>query len=127
MKLELLSDGSEDCPLIRLYDFSPAEAGRLFAAVSALASGAQYSVWVHKMAGVEAVADCRLLLRSGSRDSGLVRSAEPVQFECILAPVSWGNVAGLIEPFVKDADGGTCQWLVSSGDARWLLSTDGRW
>jgi len=39
MKLEFLSRGSEDCPLVRLYDFTAAEVDRLFAMVSAIATG----------------------------------------------------------------------------------------
>ena len=45
MRLEYLPDGSPLCPLIRLFDFTPAEAGQLAAAVSDLAAGRARSAW----------------------------------------------------------------------------------
>jgi hypothetical protein len=125
MKLEFLPDGSDDCPLVRVYDFSPDEVDRLCAALSALASGEQQSSAVHALPGCEAVSGCRLVLRCGSKDKGLVQLPALAAFECVLTAGSWDNVAGLIEPFL--GGGGGHQWVVTSGDAKWLVSTDGRW
>jgi hypothetical protein len=125
MKLEFLPDGSDACPLVRVYDFAPAEVARLFAALSALATGSQRHVAVHDLPGVAAVSGCQLILRSGTRDRGLVQLAGPARFECVLTPESWDNVAGLTSPFVARAGG--YQWLSTIGDANWLLSGDGQW
>ena len=125
MKIEYLPDGSDDCPLIRLYDFAQPEIAELFAALSALASGERLSVAVDGLAGVESISECRLTLSSGSRDIGVVRIDAPASFECGLRPEAWDNVADLIEPFLNGARG--YQWLVTLGDAQLLLSIDGQW
>ena len=123
MKLEFLPGGSEDCPLVRLYDFTAAEVDRLFAMVSAIATGE--SIAIHNMPEVDGVGECRLFLRSGSKDRGLLQLSNPAQFECILTSGSWDNTAALIEPFVHGSGG--YQWLVTTGDANLLLSSDGLW
>jgi hypothetical protein len=51
--------------------------------------------------------------------------AGPANFECVLTPDTWANVAGLVEPFVADSSG--YQWLWAGTDAAWLLSGDGQW
>ena len=125
MKLEFLPDGSADCPLVRVYDFRPAEVANLAAAICGLAAGTTTSYPLHEAMGVEAVNGCRLLLRVGPRDLGLAQLPGPANFECVLTPDSWDNVAGLTEPFVAGSTG--YQWLSATGDAQWLLSTDGCW
>jgi hypothetical protein len=125
MKLEFLPDGSDDCPLVRLYDFAPHEAAGLVSAALDLASGRQRVTAVHDWPGVEAIDGCRLLLRSGPRDRGLVRLAAPADFECVLTPATWDDVAGLTEPFIAGCGG--FRWLSEIGDARWLISGSGHW
>src|SRR5437870_1878238 len=125
MKLEFLPDGSDDCPLIRVYDMDSTEVAQLFAALSALASRERESIAVHELPGMETISECRLLLRTGSRDRGMVQLRGSAIFECVLTADSWDNVAGLTEPFLNGNRG--YQWLVTSGDAKWLLSKDGQW
>ena len=125
MKIEYLPDGSDDCPMIRLYDFAQSEIADLFAAVTTLASSERLSVAVDELAGVETISECRLTLRSGVRDIGVVHVDARASFECGLRPEGWDNVAGLIEPFLNAASG--YQWLVMLGDARLLHSVDGQW
>lgn len=125
MRLEFLPDGSDDCPLIRLSDFDCTEVAWLFADLSALASSERESIAVHDLPGVESISECRLFLRTGARDRGVAQLPCLKSFECELTPESWDNVAGLVEPFLKGSGG--YQWLVTLGDAKWLLSTDGHW
>jgi hypothetical protein len=125
MKLEFLPDGSDDCPLVRLYDFDRTDVARLFDGLTALASRERDDIAVHDLPGVEAVSGCRLLLRNGATNRGVVRLPGPASFTCILTRESWDNVAGLAEPFMRETRG--YQWLIASGDAKWLLSTDGQW
>ncbi len=125
MKIDCLLTGSADCPLIRMYRLVPGEAARLHGAVSALASGDLGAVAVQELAEAEAEPGCHLILRSGSRDRGLVGGEAPDTYECILTPAAWDNVAGLLEPFLRGERGH--QWLVTLGEANWLLSDDGSW
>jgi hypothetical protein len=126
VKLEFLPDGSPDCPLIRLYDFSPAEAQRLLASVQALAEGHSMAVAVHELPGVESIGSCRLTFRVREWDQAVLRIGSPAEFECGFRPATWHNVAGLIEPFVTKQSG--FQWLADvPGEASVLLSSSGLW
>ena len=125
MKPEYLAEGSPDCPLLRLHNFSPPEAEQLLAAVSRLASGAAERVEVHQLPFVEPVGGCRLALVRWPWDQAVLRVG-PSAFQCGLTAGTWDNVAGLIEPFAENAGG--FQWLAGSpGEASLLLSVSGQW
>jgi hypothetical protein len=126
MKLEFLPAGSPDCPLRRLYDFSPAEIEQLPAALTALVSGTLDPVAVHELPGVEPLNGCRLTLRVRPWDQAACHTGGPAQFECGFTAETWDNVAGLVVPFTRGAGG--FQWLASvPGEVSWLLSDSGRW
>jgi hypothetical protein len=125
MKLAFLRDGADACPLVRLYDFDARAVAELLAGLHALASGGRQRLDVHELKCVESVAGCRLVLRTGPRDRGMVQLPGLASFECVLTPVGWDDVAGLAEPFLERDAG--YQWLCRSGEAAWLLSRDGRW
>jgi hypothetical protein len=126
MKLEYLADGSPDCPLIRLYDFTAAEADQLRAVIADLASGAFERAEVHLLPGVEAVNGCRLTVRVQKWDQAIIRLPGAANFRCGFTAGTWDNVAGLIEPFARGASG--LQWLAGvPGEAQLLLSTNGQW
>ena len=125
MRLEYVPDGSPDCPLIRLYDFIPAEAARLGAAVAELAAERAARVAVHQLFGVAAVGGCELVFRTRGWDQAVIRVG-PAAFECGFTPGTWDNVAGLIEPFA--AGSGGYQWLAGvPSEAALLLSASGQW
>src|SRR5438270_12731992 len=105
MKLEYLASGSPDCPLVRLFDFTPAEIQRFHSEIMALAAGTVRSVAVHELPGVESIGGCRLEFVVDRRDRGMVRVGDPADFECALTPDSWDNVAGRVEPFLESAVG----------------------
>jgi hypothetical protein len=126
MKLEYLSSGSTDCPLIRLFSFTPHEAVGLMSAVAALAAGESSEFEVHAMQGVEALEGCRLTLRASGHDAAVVRLPGPANFECVFRPEEWDNVAALIRPFTQSSHG--YAWLADlPGEARVLLSPTGDW
>jgi hypothetical protein len=125
MKLEYLSCGCADCPLIRIYDFRMAEAAQLMIALRRLASGVVAQVPVHGLPGVEGVGGCRLTLVLSSRDQAVLRQG-PADFTCSFTAGTWDNVVGLVEPFAKDSQG--FQWLANvPGEAALLLSPTGQW
>src|SRR5438046_1049448 len=105
MKLEFLPEGSPDCPLLRLFEFTTDEAECLFRAVTELASGACDRVAVHDLPSVEPVGACRLTLLVRSWDQAVIAKGAPVDFECGFTRGTWDNVAGLIEPFATGAAG----------------------
>jgi|SRR5579863_2528274 len=125
MKLEYIHSGSQDCPLIRLYEFNAAEIASLRALVKSLAGGSLQSIVVDELEGVEAIRGCRMTLRLGMRDEG-ARHGEVDHFECVLTSLKWHNIEDLLEPFSESNSNGF-QWLDRSGPISLLISRDGRW
>jgi hypothetical protein len=126
MKLEFLADGSPDCPLIRLYGFDRAGAVQLREIFKCLAAGARQSVPIHQESGMEPIEGCRLDLRLGKSDVGIVQSAH-LRFECILTAEAWSDMAFLVDPFCESEEMPGYQWLNESGKTSLLLSRDGKW
>jgi hypothetical protein len=125
MKLEYLADGSPDCPLLRLCNFTRTEARQFLASVARLASGAADRIEVHGLAFVEPVDECWLSLARWSWDQAVVRVGSSA-FECRFTLGTWDNVVGLIEPFAQGAGGS--QWLAGlPGETAMLLSVSGEW
>ncbi|HEX8880840.1 MAG TPA: hypothetical protein VF749_12455 [Candidatus Acidoferrum sp.] len=125
MKLEYLSDGSPECPLIRFYDFEQSEARQLLQLVQSIVTGECQDIALHNETWVEPVAGCRLNLRLGTRNRG-VRQAQPLRFECVLNPDGWSNLEGLLEPF-SESDMSDFQWLTHDGKINLLISRNGQW
>jgi len=126
MKLQFLADGSQDCPLIRMYDFNEEEVVRLKRLFGLLADRSATSVKLHEQAGIEPIDGCQLNLQVGKRNTGVVRRGTST-FECSLTSERWSDVASLAEPFCAVAEAGTCQWLNEDGEISLLLSPKGGW
>ena len=125
MKLEYLSEGSPDSPLIRLYSFTLREVLRLKERVDNLSTGELSEIALHKEPGVEPIDGCEFQLKLGDRDRGIVQIT-PVHFECALSNEGWIDVSCLLEPFCEpDATG--FQWLVDKGPISLLISVKGTW
>lgn len=124
MKLEYLADGSQDCPLIRLYEFNQAEARSLRNLVRSLATGEADSVALQGERWAESVGGCKLTLRRGTRNQG-VREVDPLNFECVLSSGGWRNVEGLLDPFCDSHTAGF-QWLTREGTVSLLVSQRGQ-
>jgi hypothetical protein len=70
MKIEFLSGGSPDCPLIRLYSFTRPEALRLKQITGQLSTGELREIALHGEPGLP-----------WKRDQGIIQLA-PLRFEC---------------------------------------------
>ncbi len=125
MKMEVLENGSADCPLIRISGDEPGVCLRLKRVFERLAQGGCGEYSLAEVEGVEPVRGCRLVARAGERDRGIIRQAGD-GYEWVLTPGTWDNVAGLIEPFCSPGAAGY-QWLHQAGDVRVLLSPTGDW
>jgi hypothetical protein len=126
MKLEYLASGSTDCPLIRLYDFTPAEAQQLVEEIEPLSKNESDRLVLEQLPWIEPIAGCSLTLCVRKWDQGVVRIGKAFQFECGFTADTWDNVIALIEPFTKRAAG--YQWLAGiPGEAGVLLSPSGQW
>lgn len=105
MKLEYLSGGSTECPLIRLCEFNRSEAQQLRQLVKSLVTGDHEHVALQNEMWVESVSGCSLDLRVGTRDDG-VRQVQPLRFECVLSTEGWRGVEELLEPFSQPDSSG---------------------
>lgn len=125
MKLEFLDKGAPG-PLVRLYQFTTAEAIELRTAVQTLAAGTASSVVVHQLPFVQAIEGCELTLVVKKWDQGVAAGAGPRVFSFGLMQERWTDIAKLVEPFTRFATG--YQWLHTSADeCSLLLSANGAW
>jgi hypothetical protein len=123
MLLEYLSDGSPDCPLIRLYQFTTEEVVELRSAVVELAIEQTREIAVHELPYVKALAGCQLTLCVSSFDQSVLQ-VDACSFECRFTEETWANIAFLIESFAKGNVGS--QWMADNTPAL-LLSWTGEW
>lgn len=126
MKLEFMAHGAAECPLLRLYEFTTAEAIELRTAVQTLAGGTATSVVVHQLPFVQALEGCELTFVVKKWDQGVARAAGPQAYTFGLMQERWNDIAKLLEPFTRLATG--FQWLhTSADDCSLVLSAKGTW
>jgi hypothetical protein len=111
MKVEFLEDGSEDCPLVRIYGTVPAEFVALHQAVRRLAGGEVARLSVDRLPGFGPVEGCQLTMVFSPRDIGIRRGQGTRRFEWQLTPSTWSVVGDFIDPFARDLEVGRYQWL----------------
>jgi hypothetical protein len=126
MKLEFLAEGSDDCPLIRLYSFDVIGARRLREAFRSVCASQQQRLPLHEEWWIEPVEGCRLELRSGTRDLGVVQRL-PSSFDCVLTAGRWEEMVEKVDPFCESIEMNGHQWLNKDGEISLLLSPTGRW
>ena len=125
MKLEFLSNDSPDCPLVRIFEFTPPEIGLLSSLCQRLASGELKAVSLNELPDVEPVDDVQLSFQCADKDLGLLQPRKAA-FELVLSVGGWRTVVDLMSPFDRPAWG--YQWLWSqSGQPSLLLSPTGSW
>jgi hypothetical protein len=122
MKIDFLKEGSEDCPLVRIYDFDRAEVQQLCGLFKGLAKSL---VQQARLDFAESVDGTELTFSCDSKNKGLIKVGER-QFEVILTTGGWLDVAGLAEPFCEGTAG--YQWLLpQTRGIQLLLSNRGDW
>jgi hypothetical protein len=126
MKMEFLAEGSQDCPLIRLYSFDVIEARRLREAFRSLWTATLPRLPLHEEWWMEPVDHCTLELRTGARDLGVVRRG-PTIFECVLTVEGWAEITEKTDPFCTSEAMNGYQWLNWDGEIALLLSPNGQW
>ena len=124
MRLEFLSSGALECPLLRLFDFNLEEARQLFGVFEGLGSTGCRHIDLNGLPYIQGVNGCRLVLIHGEADLGIEETAEG--FICRLSGRAWREIAELTLPFCEPQARGY-QWLTRSGDISLLLSVNGQW
>ncbi|MFG0285345.1 MAG: hypothetical protein ACF8R7_13075 [Phycisphaerales bacterium JB039] len=128
LKLEYLPDGSDDCPLIRLYGFDAGDVVALRRLCLALAEGRVREASLDSQRWAHAIGGCRLTLRAGAANRGVKTpvAGSPFVMEYAREGEGWLEVADKLAPFVADRPGGF-QWLTDEGDVKVLISWSGLW
>jgi hypothetical protein len=130
MKIEYLTKINPDHPkdsILRIFDFNSSEACEFRNILSRLADGSSSETDMNSLPFVTSVANCRLVLKVGSKNKGLI-SLPNNAFECILTRDTWEDAQGLVEPFCDTNDAAGYQWLYDlETDIELLFSRDGDW
>jgi hypothetical protein len=126
MKIEFLPDGSEHCPLIRLYDFHAEEIRKLCAACRDLAEGRIMSFALHEQPWVEVIGDCRFVWRANYKNIGVTLPQDGRDFALLYSDDAWREVNDKLLRFTGAGTGGF-NWLTNEGDVEVLISHCGGW
>jgi hypothetical protein len=130
MKIEYLTNTNPDHPkdsILRIFDFTSSEACQFRDILSKLADGSISKIDLSDLPFVVPIAGCRLTLKVGSRDKGVIRLSNTA-FECILTKLTWENAEGLVEPFCDTREVSGYQWLYNlDTDIELLFSQNGDW
>jgi hypothetical protein len=125
MKVEYLKEGSDDCPLVRIFQFSDAEIQSLRQAFEDLASGSVEHARLDAVTRVDSVDGTQVSFSSDAAPRGLVVTGQK-SFDVVLTPEGWRDAAELTASLCGSRFG--FQWLCDGvGDVRLLLSHDGCW
>lgn len=124
MKIGYLREGFPDCPIVRLYDFCNDDLKRLRKSIGALVRSEIQEVCLQNVAPIESLDGTNLTLTRCTRDRGVIES-ERGNLNLILSADGWIDVACRLKTISEQSTG--YQWLWETGDARVLLSKDGRW
>lgn len=130
MKLEYLSHGSDDCPLIRFYNFDLAQTESLLSVFEQLANDTAASVALHELQFIEAVDGCHLTAITGVRESGadmITPREAPNTFTWVASRQEWNHVIELITPPETLMQPDHYQWLTDDLGIQILFSQTGLW
>lgn len=125
LTLEYLAEGSDACPLIRLYGFEKADVVALHELCIALAERRVREAPLEDQPWVRAIGGCRLTLRAGDASRDADASAVHQSFVMEYTSEGWLEVAEKLEPLIGGSSG--FQWLANEGELNVLISRDGHW
>lgn len=128
MKVEYLSHGSSDCPLVRIYGDERESQLRLQQAFRQLADGSAKMVALHRLPGFESVAGCQLTAMAFKNDVGVITEDE-MCFLIKLSTRSWQELADKAASIIGAGGGTFYHWLDETSAISLLLATspEGQW
>lgn len=111
MKVELVSLEPDIPRAVLIYGADRMGVAALIAAVEDLAAGKIGRIAVHLLPRFESVDGCQLVFSRAERDAGLRLLAPPAGFDLSVRSVTWGHIAGLLEPFLGPISPFSFQYL----------------
>jgi len=116
------------CPLIRICEFTTAQAEELRKLFEQLATGQTTQIALHESPIFNLSGGLCLTLRTHREDLGIRRPSDRSRaFELLLTPETFADLAAFTLPFEQEEQTVAFQWLVERGEVNLLLSTNGRW
>lgn len=119
MKLEYLDCASSNQKPVLLFYGAEFEVVRSFATV--LSNLPEGGVEISTLSGVEAVDQCRVLVRHSSRETGIRRTGRNT-FTWYVTRDTLDHVLGFLEPFTEPSTESGFQWLEESGEIDFIVS-----
>jgi len=101
LKIDYFKEGSDDCPLVRIYDFDSEDAKRLRRTFKALADGLLERVLLEP---VESVDGTQLIILRSERDGGVTETGSK-NFEVALSYEGWLQEADAVVLFCEGSAG----------------------
>lgn len=126
MRIQHISSGSQDCPLIRIYGTDISSLRPLKKAFDQLAEGSAHEIAIDALASFESIDGVHLKAKADQLNQGVVRSGDN-SFVVALKKPCWAELATLVNALI--AEGRGYQWLDESSEVSLLLtlSDDGWW
>ncbi len=127
MKIEYLKEGSEDCPLIRIYGDDAGAIKLLMDNLVFLISGEITKKIINDIDGFSGINECKVAFVIDPMSKGILQIKDNY-FECILTKNDWENVYDLLEPLSKISEAGY-QWLDETSNISLLVTRyeNGQW
>jgi hypothetical protein len=119
MKLEYLDCASPNQKPVLLFYGADFEVLRAFAA--ALSNLPEEGLVMSTFPGVEAVDECRVVVRPSTREAGIRRTGRNA-FTWFVTGDALDHVLGFLEPFTEPSTEKGFQWLEESGEIDFIVS-----
>ena len=125
MKIEYISEGPVDCPLLRLFDYWMDEIEQLRLISLDLAEGRTTELALHDQPWIDPVAGCRFIWRIDTKDIGVRMPENDAPFVLAFSDEAWREAADKLLPFAQGSSGHN--WLTNEGEVNVLITWDGLW
>lgn len=126
MKIDYLADGSDDCPIVRIYQCTNQEYHYLYSEIDKLArGGTSFSIQ-----GTDS--SVNINFSNSITDIGLIKKTDD-EFNCLLSKETYLRILGLLGPFINADEliknGNGYQWLDETSEISLLLTSypNGAW
>jgi hypothetical protein len=123
MKIDFISDGSHDSPLIRLFSDEKSEIEMLHSKLLKLATHEQTEEIISNLPISKS--KIKLIFKAKNSDSGIIVSKDKKEISVGLSNETWLQACEKLNPFLLQQTGFT--WLYESKTNCLLFTTDGYW
>jgi hypothetical protein len=127
VNIDYLENGSDDCPIIRVYGNEPDSVRLLMKCIADMVNGEIKSKCLNDIKGFKSINGCRFDIELSSLQKGVIQLSSN-NFICQLSKDGWQEAYELLEPLSEDSKTGY-QWINESSEISFLVSryANGQW